>query len=77
MILTYEDLVACGESEENRIKFILRAISQHKNSQEYKKAIEAEAYYDGENPTINKYEKVIFDMQGMAHTDLWSALTYY
>ena len=73
MILTYEDLVECGESEENRIKFILRAISQHKTSPEYKKAIEAEAYYDGENPTINKYEKVIFDMQGIAHTDLWSA----
>lgn len=30
-------------------------------------------YYDGLNPTINRYEKIIYDMQGRAHTDMWTA----
>ena len=25
------------------------------------------------NPTINRYEKIIYDMQGRAHTDMWTA----
>lgn len=30
-------------------------------------------YYDGENPTINRYEKILYDMQGKAHRDMWTA----
>lgn len=36
-------------------------------------AVDAEAYYDGVNPTINRYEKIIYDMQGRAHKDMWTA----
>ena len=35
--------------------------------------MDAEAYYDGLNPTINRYEKIIYDMQGRAHKDMWTA----
>ena len=73
MIVTYEDLVDCGQDEDARMKFILRAIGTHQRSRAYQDAADAELYYDGENPTINRYEKVIYDMAGMAHRDMWTA----
>lgn len=36
-------------------------------------AVDAESYYDGLNPTINRYEKILYDMQGRAHKDMWTA----
>lgn len=36
-------------------------------------ALDAEQYYDGENPTINRYEKIIYDLKGRAHKDMWTA----
>ena len=70
---TYNDLVAVGENEKERIDFIRQAINEHCNSDRYKTAVDAELYYDGLNPTINRYEKIIYDMQGRAHTDMWTA----
>ena len=71
-MLTYEDFLKC-ESEEKKIDFILRAIEEHKRSDDYKIAVVAEAYYDGENPTIMQYEKILYDLAGKAHVDMWSA----
>ena len=70
---TYNDLVAVGENEKARIDFIRQAINEHCSSDRYKTAVDAELYYDGLNPTINRYEKIIYDMQGRAHTDMWTA----
>ena len=70
---TYNDLVAVGENEKERMDFIRKAINEHCNSERYKTAVDAELYYDGLNPTINRYEKIIYDMQGRAHTDMWTA----
>lgn len=53
--------------------FIETAINEHKSSLLYRKAEEAQQYYDGENPTISRFEKIIYDMQGRAHRDLYSA----
>lgn len=53
--------------------FILGAIRQHCSSKLYRTAVEAEKYYNGENPTINRYEKILYDLQGRAHRDQWSA----
>jgi len=72
-MLTYEDFLACGNDEKKKINFILTAIGEHKHSQAYLKAVEAQLYYDGLNPTITNYEKVIFDMKGKAHIDMWTA----
>lgn len=72
-MLTYEDLVAAGKTDKERIEFVKKAITEHMNSPEYRKAVEAQAYYDGENPTIMRYEKILYDMQGRAHVDMWSA----
>lgn len=70
---TYNDLVAVGENEKARIDFIRQAINEHCSGERYKTAVDAELYYDGLNPTINRYEKIIYDMQGRAHTDMWTA----
>ena len=72
-ILTYNDLLEIGENEKERIDFIRQAINEHCSSDRYKTAVDAELYYDGLNPTINRYEKIIYDMQGRAHTDMWTA----
>ncbi len=70
---TYQDLIATGESESARIAFIRNVIEEHRSSGAYRKAADAEEYYNGLNPTINRYEKIIYDMQGRAHTDMWTA----
>lgn len=65
--------MAVGDNEQDRIEFIRSTINEHRESAAYKTAVDAEAYYDGLNPTINRYEKIIYDMQGRAHTDMWTA----
>ena len=70
---TYQDLIAVGEDEKARMAFILSAIIEHKTSGMYLTAVDAEKYYNGENPTINRYEKLIYDMQGRAHVDMYTA----
>lgn len=70
---TYQDLTAVGQDEKARIAFIRSAIEDHRGSAAYRTALDAEFYYDGENPTINRYEKILYDMQGKAHRDMWTA----
>ena len=65
--------MAVGDNEQARIEFIRSAINAHRESSAYKTAADAEEYYNGLNPTINRYEKIIYDMQGRAHTDMWTA----
>ena len=72
-MLTYQDLLDCGQDERRRMDFIRSAVNQHKASDLYKTAVDAQLYYDGENPTITKYEKVIYDLQGRAHVDMYTA----
>lgn len=72
-MLTYEDWIECGENERVRTEFILRAIAEHEGSPDYREAVNTQKYYDGENPTIMTYEKIIYDMLGRAHVDMWSA----
>lgn len=70
---TYQDLLACGDDEKERISFIKAAIAGHKRSDIYQTAVDAQLYYQGENPTINRYEKILYDMQGKAHQDMYTA----
>lgn len=72
-MVTYQDLLELGENERDRMNFVLDAISKHQSTLEYRVATEAELYYNGENPTINKYEKIIYDTMGRAHADMWTA----
>lgn len=72
-MLTYEDYLAVGDDERKKIDFIQKAINEHMGSEAYKEAVAAQKYYDGENPTINGYEKIIYDLAGRAHVDMWTA----
>jgi hypothetical protein len=72
-LVTYQDLLAVGEDEKARMDFIRRAINEHEGSKAYRMAVDAELYFKGENPTINRYEKIIYDMQGRAHRDMYTA----
>ena len=65
--------MAVGENEQARIEFVRSTINEHRESTAYKTAVDAEEYYNGLNPTINRYEKIIYDMQGRSHTDMWTA----
>lgn len=70
---TYQDLLECGNDEQKRMDFIRAAIQQHKTSEFGKKAEKSTKYYGGENPTITEYEKVVFDLQGKAYKDMFTA----
>lgn len=70
---TYQDLQAIGENEKGRMDFVLQVINQHKSSDLYRIAADAELYYRQMNPTIMKAQKIVYDLMGRAHVDLWSA----
>lgn len=69
----YQDLSEAGLDEKARMEFILAAINDHKSSKLYRDAVVAEKYFDGENVTIARYEKLIYDMMGRAHRDMYTA----
>lgn len=58
-----------GEIEE----FSLSAVSDYKQSAEYKTAVEALAYWRNENPTITKYQKLLYTITGRSVPDNYSA----
>lgn len=72
-MLTYEDFLACDGNERKEIEFIQSVIAEHVKSEDYLFAADAHAYYSGENPAIMRYEKLVYDMQGRAHVDMWTA----
>lgn len=59
-LYTFQDF----EKAANKADFIAAAISKHKNTQQYKMAVEADAYDRQENTTINQYVKTIFTLAG-------------
>lgn len=70
---TFQDLQALGDNEQERMAFILQAINDHKSSEVYKTAVDAELYYKHQNPTIMRAQKIVYDLMGKAHIDVWSA----
>ena len=71
-IYTYNDLTAIGQNEQQRMEFVLSAIREHKGSDLYKTAYDAELYYKHQNPTIMRYQKFVYDMYGRKVPDVWS-----
>lgn len=70
---TFQDLAAIGESESGLKKFVFDVIEDHKGSNAYKTAVIAEKYYARKNVTIMAFQKMLYNMQGQAVPDLWSA----
>lgn len=70
---TYQDLDALKENEQGRIAFIQKVVEEHKGSQAYKDAAAGEAYYAKRNITIEKFKKLLRDVNGIPHEDVFSA----
>ena len=71
---TYQDwLKVADKSEPERMDFIHQLINEHKASKAYKEAVEAEDYFAGQNTTIKRYEKYLFNARGDAIPDVFSA----
>lgn len=72
-IKTYNDLIEISESDErSRIDFIQAAIGEHKSSDLYRTAKDAQAYYNHENPTIMRYQRFVFNRFGQKVPNTWS-----
>ncbi len=69
---TYQDLEKLGDNEKKRIDFIQSAISEHKASDIYKIAFDAEEYDRQNNITIMSYQKVLYNLKGQAVKDMYS-----
>ena len=71
-IYTYNDLLDIGENEKQRMEFVLSAIREHKGSDLYKTAYDAELYYKHQNPTIMRYQRWVYNAFGQKVPDVWS-----
>ena len=69
---TYQDLLGIGENERDRMEFVLDAIHDHKGSDLYKTAYDAELYYKHQNPTIMRFQKWVYNQMGQKVPDIWS-----
>lgn len=70
---TYQDLLLVGQDEGQRMQFLQAAIGEHTASKLYMVAADAEMYYRHLNPTIMRYEKLVYDVYGKAHPDVFAA----
>lgn len=72
-MLTYQDFLREATTDENKINFIQKAINQHTNSDDYKKAVEAYEYYRQRNTAIMQYQKILYTVTGKPVEDVFSA----
>ena len=72
-MLTYQDFLKVGESENDRADFVKKLINQHKGSELYQTAIIAEQYFKRRNVTIMEYQKLLYTLSGRAIPDNYSA----
>lgn len=70
---TYQDLVAVGKNEKERMNFVFSAIAKHKSTSMYKTAQIAEEYDHKRNTTIMQYQKLLYTVSGKAVPDNYSA----
>lgn len=70
---TYNDLLTLAQDETARMHFILAAIQEHKLSEMYQIAFDAEEYSRQRNVTIMQYQKLLYTMSGKAVPDNYSA----
>lgn len=70
-MLTFQDFEQYGEN--GKAAFIVKAIDEFKTTPFYKNAIDAQAYYRGDNTTILKRKNFIFDERGAMVEDITKA----
>lgn len=70
---TYQDLIAIGQDENERMAFVKQCVLQHKVTELYKTAWIADQYNRHRNVTITTYQKILYTVSGRAIPDIWSA----
>lgn len=70
---TYQDLLAVGQGQQERMDFVLSAINEHKGSNLYQIAVTADEYDRQRNTTIVNFQKALYNLQGRPVNDIWSA----
>jgi len=70
---TYQDLLAIGESDAERMDFVRGLVTDHLASSMYKMAKIADDYDRQCNTTIVNFQRALFDLQGRPVNDIWSA----
>lgn len=72
-MITYQDLIAVGENEQERIGFVRRVIADHQSSEAYREAKIADEYYRHKNRTIRQFQKMIHTLSGKTKPDPYAA----
>lgn len=72
-MLTIQDLQKEMTTDDNLLQYLIGKIAGFQQSLQYRHALDNSSYYSGENVDINRYEKVVYDMKGKAHADMWTA----
>lgn len=70
---TYQDLIAAGQGEQERMDFVLSVINEHQGSEKYQIAVTADEYDRQQNTTIVNFRKALYNLQGKPVNDIWSA----
>lgn len=71
-MITYQDLIAVGENDKDRLDFVRRVMTEHESSDLYKTAKIANDYMSGHNTTITRYQKMLVTQTGKLVPDKWS-----
>ena len=69
---TFQDLLALGDNETERMQFVQDCIGEYRNSDIYRKARTAELYAKKKNVTIMQYQKFLYTAQGKQVPDSFS-----
>lgn len=72
-VKTYQDLLAVGQLEKDRMDFVKNAIDAHKGSALYQNAVIANEYDKQRNTTIIQYQKLLYKVTGEVVPDNYSA----
>lgn len=70
---TFQDLKFVGDDEVKRADFVHSVITDHKSSEMYLTALDAEDYARHKNVTINNFQKMLYTVKGNKIPDEWSA----
>ena len=72
-MLTYQDLLAIGESDKAKMDFVRSAIFKHQSTDLYRNAVIADKYDKKQNVTIMDYQKLLYKITGEVVPDNFSA----
>ena len=68
---TYQDLRNAGAGDKDRANFALSAVQTFQSEPLYKIAVDADAYYRHQNPTIMRAQKMVYNLLGQATPNLY------